>query len=441
MPFKISDNVKVVFRTLDYRNFRLFFAGQLISLIGTWMEMIAMSWLVYRMTNSVFLLGIVGFSSQIPAFLLSPITGVMADRWDRHKTLIVTQTLSMVQAFTLAVLTLTGVVEVWHIIALGIFLGCVNSLDMPARQSFIVEMVEKKENLSNAIALNSLMFNAARLIGPSLAGIVVAMIGEGPCFLLNGISFFAVIASLLAMKINERPAANKGPARLMEDIKEGFMYAFGFVPIRLILFLLSVISLMGASYVVLMPVYARDILHGGPEAFGFLMSAAGIGAMAATIYLASRKSVLGLGRMMPIYSSIFAGALILFSMSRVLWLSLVLMVFIGYGFMAHMAASNTILQTIVDDDKRGRVMSLYVMSFIGVAPVGSLLAGSLASTIGVTWTLIIGGVTCIGASIYFAGKLPLIRQHIHPIYRKIGIIKEVASGIGAATGMSVPPED
>jgi len=429
-----------VFRALKYRNFRLFFVGQSISLIGTWMQQIALYWLVYRLTNSAFILGLVGFSNQIPTFILSPFMGVIADRWNRHRILIVTQTLSMIQAFILAGLVLTGTIAVWHIIVLGLFIGCVNSLDIPARQSFIFEMVEKKENLMNAIALNSLMFNAARLVGPSIAGLLIAVVGEGACFLINGVSFLAVLASLFAMRLMPHKLEAK-QSHVLEGMKEGFTYVFSFMPIKIILSLLSVVSLMGASYIVLMPVFARDVLHGGPWTLGFLMASASAGALMATVYLASRKTIVGLGRIIPIASSMFAIGIILFSLSRAVWLSLLLLVPIGFGMMVHMAASNTILQTVSDDDKRGRVMSFYTMAFMGTAPLGSLLAGSMASRLGATNTLIIGGAACLVASIVFAAKLPLLRAAIHPIYKKIGIMPEVASGINAVTGLSIPPEE
>lgn len=436
----MESNLKVIFHTLRYRNFRLFFAGQTVSLVGTWMQHIATGWLVYRMTNSPLLLGVVGFASQIPVLVLSPFAGVIADSSNRHRLLIVTQALAMLQALVLAALVLTGTVQVWHIIALGVFLGCINSLDIPVRQSFIVEMVEKKENLANAIALNSLMFNSARLVGPSIAGFVIAFLGEGPCFLINGISFLAVIASLLAMDV-KAVHVRKKKTDMLSGVREGFSYAFGFAPIRFILSLLSVISLTGMSYVVLMPVFARDILKGGPETLGFLMASIGVGALGATLYLASRKTVVGLGRLIPASAFVFASALILFSMSRTLWISMALLGAGGFGIMVNMAASNTILQTISDDDKRGRVMSLYTMAFIGVSPFGSLAMGGLAGRIGVTNTLVMGGIVCILASAIFATKLPLLRRAIHPIYRKIGIIPEVASGMNAATGLSLPPED
>ena len=432
--------LKFIFRALRYRNFRLFFIGQTISLTGTWMQAIAMSWLVYRMTNSPLLLGIVGFSSQIPSFIFAPFAGIMADRFDRRRLLLITQTLSMIQAFILAVLTLTGTIAVWHIIVLGAFLGCINALDIPARQSFIVEMVEKKENLGNAIALNSLMFNAARLIGPSIAGILIALVGEGECFLINGLSFLAVIASLLAMKLTAHKIKKDHP-RIMKELKEGFAYTFGFPPIKFIILLLAVISLMGTSYAVLMPVFAKDILKGGPGTLGLLMTGGGIGALAATLYLASRKSIVGLSSLIPVSSGIFSAGIILFSFSRSTVLSMLLLAIAGFGFMTNMASSNTILQTIVDDDKRGRVMSFYSMAFMGMTPIGSLLAGVLASKIGAANTLVLGGISCLLASAFFAVKVPLLTKLIHPIYRKIGIIPEVVSGMGTATRLTLPPED
>ncbi len=404
------------------------------------MQAIAMSWLVYRMTNSPLLLGVVGFASQIPSFIFGPFAGLMADRFNRHRLLVITQALSMIQAFILALLTITGAIEVWHIIVLGVFLGCINALDIPARQSFIIEMVEHKEDLGNAIALNSLMFNVARLIGPSIAGLMIAMVGEGTCFMLNAISFLAVLASLLAMKVNARALEKKTPD-IIKEIKEGFLYTFGFPPIKFIILLLAVISLMGSSYMVLMPVFARDILKGGPGTLGLLMAGGGAGALVATLYLASRKTIVGLGKLIPISSGIFSAGLILFALSHSIILSASLLAIAGFGFMTHMAVSNTILQTIVDDDKRGRVMSFYSMAFMGMTPIGSLLAGFLAVKIGAANTLILGASCCIAAAAIFASKLPIIKKLIHPIYRKIGIIPEVASGMATVTRMTLPPED
>jgi MFS family permease len=417
-----SKGLSRIFRALTHRNYRLFFGGQGISLVGTWMQQIAMSWLVYHLTGSAFLLGVVGFSSQICSFFFSPFAGVLSDRWNRHHILIATQSLAMVQAFILAFLTLTGVITIHHIILLAIFLGLVNAFDMPTRQAFVVEMVERREDLGNAIALNSFLFNGARLVGPSIAGILISVLGEGICFLLNGISFLAVIIALLAMKV--KPQEGKQKTQILKGLKEGFTYAFGFVPIRSILLLLSLISFVGMANTTLMPVFARDILHGGPQTFGFLMAAIGVGAVIGALYLASRKSVLGLGRIIAIASAIFGIGLMVFSFSRLFWLSLFLLLLTGFGMMIQMASSNTVLQTIVDDKFRGRVMSLYAMTFMGAGPFGSLLGGSLAGMIGVPATLILGGASCILGSFLFIKKLPLLREMVRPIYVRKGILSK-----------------
>ncbi|MDP3789114.1 MAG: MFS transporter, partial [Candidatus Omnitrophota bacterium] len=331
-------------------------------------------------------------------------------------------------------------IAVWHIVLMGIFLGAINSFDIPARQSFVIDMVEKKEALGNAIALNSMMFNLARLIGPSIAGVLIALAGEGTCFLLNGISFLAVIACLLAMKlkVKEKTTHHKN---VLHGFREGFNYTFGFAPIRLILMLLAVSSLLGTSYAVLMPVFAKDVLHGGPKTLGFLMAAAGGGALIGTLYLASRKVILRLSNIIPAASVIFSIGLIVFSFSNTLAVSLVVLIIIGFGFMVQMAASNTVLQTIVDDDKRGRVMSFYSLAFMGMMPVGSLIAGYLANKIGTPTTLMISGLCCTLASLIFAAKVPLLKSMVHPIYERMGVAPEIAKGINAAAGLTVPPED
>ncbi len=430
---------RIIFRSLRYRNYRLFFMGQSISLIGTWIQRLALPWLVYRLTGSAFLLGLVGFAGQIPTFLLTPFTGVLTDRWNRYHILIATQILAMVQALVLSFLFFTGAIQVWHIILLSIFLGFVNAFDMPARQAFVVEMVEKREDLGNAIALNSSMVNSARLLGPSIAGVLIAATGEGTCFLINGLSYLFVIESLLMMKITPKKAKIQ-EARVLQGLKEGFSYVFGFAPIRSIILLLGLVSLMGMPYAVLMPVFAKEILHGGSHTFGFLMGASGIGALAGALYLASRKSILGLGKIIPLSAAVFGFGLIAFSLSRFLYLSLALMLITGLGMIIQMASSNTILQTIVDDDKRGRVMSFFAMAFVGTAPFGSLLAGALASSLGAPNTLIIGGISCVLGAAVFASKLSELRKIVHPIYVRLGIISEVASGIQSATELTVPPE-
>jgi len=433
-----KSTIRFILRALESRNYRLYFTGQGISLIGTWVQRIAQSWLVYRLTDSVFLLGLVGFSTQIPTFLLAPFAGVIVDQKSRYHILLVTQILAALQALILALLVITGYVQVWHIISLGVVLGLINAFDMPSRQSLLVEMIERREDLSNAIALNSTMVNGARLIGPTIAGVVIGAAGEGICFLFNAGSFFAVILALWAMKL--RPSnLKKRQARIVADFKDGFKHAFGFPPIRSILLLMALVSIMGMPYAVLMPVFARDILHGGPNTLGFLMGSVGTGALAGALYLASRKTVVGLGRVIAFAVSTFGGGLILFSLSRHLWLSMVLLFFAGMGMMMQMASSNTVLQTIVDDDKRGRIMSFYAMSFFGMAPLGSLMAGSLGSRIGTPTTVMIGGICCVIGGLLFWFRLPSLRKLVRPIYIKKGILPEVAAGLQAANSLNERP--
>ena len=400
--------------------------------------MVAISWLVYHLTNSALLLGLVGFFSQIPSFVLTPFTGVFVDRWNRHRILVITQTLSMIQAFVLAFLTLTGTINILSIILLSLSLGLINAFDMPARQAFVIEMVEKKEDLPNAIALNSSLVNVARFIGPAVAGLLVAAVGEGFCFLINGISYVAVIIALLAMKINKitkKVSINNIP----KEIKEGFKYSFGFAPIRSILLLLGLVSLVGMPYTVLMPIFAKDILHGGAHTLGFLMAAAGIGALVGGIYLASRKSVLGLVKILTFATGIFGLGLIIFAFSKNLYFSLSMMLVSGFGMLLQIAASNTLLQTITEDDKRGRVMSFFAMAFMGMSPFGNLIAGAMADKIGAPNTVLISGVICIIGAIIFLTRLPSLRKIIHPLYVKMGIIPQVASGIQIAGEINIPP--
>jgi len=403
------------------------------------MQMVAIGWLVYHLTNSALLLGLVGFFSQIPSFVLTPFTGVFVDRWNRHRILVITQTLSMIQAFALAFLTLTGTINILSIILLSLSLGLINAFDMPARQSFVIEMVEKKEDLPNAIALNSSLVNVARFIGPAVAGLLVAAVGEGFCFLINGISYVAVIIALLAMKVNKitkKVSINNIP----KEIKEGFKYSFGFAPIRSILLLLGLVSLVGMPYTVLMPIFAKDILHGGAHTLGFLMAAAGIGALVGGIYLASRKSVLGLVKILTFATGIFGLGLIIFAFSKNLYFSLSMMLVSGFGMLLQIAASNTLLQTITEDDKRGRVMSFFAMAFMGMSPFGNLIAGAMADKIGAPNTVLISGVICIIGAIIFLTRLPSLRKIIHPLYVKMGIIPQVASGIQIASEINIPPD-
>ncbi len=434
-------NFHGIFRSLQYRNYRLFFSGQSISLVGTWIQRIATPWLVYHLSGSVFLLGVVGFAGQIPTFLISPFAGVLTDRWNKYHILIVTQILAMIQALVLAFLYLTGTIEIWHIVVLSVILGIVNAFDVPARQSLVINMVDKKEDLGNAIALNSSMVNGARLLGPSIAGLLIAFAGEGYCFLINGFSYLFVLLFLFLMKI-KLPEVKKKENHILKEFMEGFRYTFGSLPIRYMILLLALVSLMGMPYTVLMPVVAKEILHGGPHTFGFLMGASGIGALSGALYLASRRNVLGLGRIIPMAAATFGIGLVAFSFSGIFLISMILMIIIGLGMMLQMASSNTILQTIVDDDKRGRVMSFYTMAFMGTAPFGSFMAGTLAKTIGVQYTILMGGITCILGALIFARKLPEIRKAIHPVYVKLGYIpKEISSGIQSATEITVPPEE
>ena len=394
--------------------------GQGISLIGTWMQQIALNWLVYRISNSVFLLGIVGFASRIPALLFAPFAGILADKWNRQRLLIFVQSLAMVQAFVLAFLVLTGKITILLLLLLGLFLGCINAVDIPVRQSFVPDMLEKEEDLGNAIALNSSLVNGARLLGPSIAGILIATVGEGMCFFINGLSYIAVIAALFAMRIVFRPRTAER-SHFIENLKEGFSYTLGFAPLRNILLLLSLVSLLGMPYVTLMPVFARDILHGGPHTFGFLMGATGVGALLGALYLASRMTIAGLGLVIAIAAGTFGIGLITFSVSRALWLSILLMALTGFGMMVQMAASNTVLQTVATDGMRGRVMGYYTVAFVGMTPLGSLLSGWLASWLGVQSTVFISGVCCIlGASVFTYG-LPGLREMVRPIYEGKGI--------------------
>lgn len=396
-------------RALRSRNYRLYFAGQGISLVGTWMQQIAMSWLVYRLTDSAFLLGLVGFLGNIPVLILAPLAGVLADRWNRHRMLVVIQSLAMVQALALAILVLANLITVGQIFFLSIFLGMITAFDLPIRQSFIIELLEKPEDLGNAIALNSSMVNGARLIGPSLAGILIALTGEGICFLLNGISYIAVIAALMAMKITPR-IADGVDGSMLRKMKEGFDYAAHDLPIRSVLLLLSLISLVAMPYITLMPIFAKDILGGGPHTLGFLMSATGMGALTGAVYLASRRNARGLIAVIGLAAGVFGVGLILFSFSRTFWLSMIFMYASGCGMMVHMASCNTVLQSISYPDKRGRIMGFFTMAFRGMIPFGSLIAGSLASGIGAPHTLALGGVVAILGALIYARRLPALQE-------------------------------
>jgi MFS family permease len=409
-------------RAFGHRNYRLFFAGQGMSLIGTWMQQIAMSWLVYRLTGSPALLGLIGFTTMAPMFFITSIAGVFVDRWNRRRLLLLTNLLAMIQAAMLGVLTLTGYIAVWHIFVLGFCLGFVNAFDMPTRQSFVIDMVGRKQDLSNAIALNSAMFNGARLIGPALAGLTVAAFGEGICFLINGLSFLAIIVALLAMEVTQgaKKATSKRP---FEGLKEGYRYVFGFLPIRYCILILALMSFIGMQYATLMPVFAKDILHGGAHTLGFLVSASGVGALLSALYFASRKSVIGLERFASTALGLFGCANMVFSLSRSEVLSLFAMVASGAAMMTVLLTCNTIIQTVVEEDKRGRVMSFHAMAAVGTAPFGSLISGTLAAHLGAPHAVLISaGCTVVGAY-FFVRKVPAFRSAIRPAYIALGIIK------------------
>ncbi len=427
-------------RALRHRNYRLFFAGQTISLIGTWLTKVATSWLVYRLTGSAWMLGIVGFAGQLPTFLLSPVAGVLTDRWNLHRLLVATQVLAMVQSGLLAYYALSGTITVTHVLLLSVFQALINAFDVPARQAFVVEMLESRDDLPNAIALNSSMVNAARLIGPSLAGVLIAAVGEGWCFAIDAASYIAVVASLLAMRIAARPIARTGQ-NLLQELRQGARYVAGFPPILAILLLIALVSLTGVPYLLLLPVITDQVFHGGAGMLGILTAASGVGALAGALYLASRNTVLGLGRWIAVSALAFGAGLIGLGLSRWLALSLALMALTGFGMMVQMAASNTVLQTLSDEDKRGRVMSYYTMAFFGTQPLGSLLSGAVADRIGAPETLMIGGALCVLAALAFTRALPSLRRHAHPVYVKRGVIPEVATGLSSASQPSAGPGD
>lgn len=400
-------NIGRVLRALRHRNYRLFLGGQLISLIGSWMQTVAQSWLVYRLTGSSMLLGLVGFAGQIPVFILSPAGGAVADRANRQRVVIAAQAVMMVLALLLAGLTLAGVVRLWHIFVLAVLLGVANAFDIPARQAFLVEMVGKTD-LMNAIALNSSMFNGARIVGPAVAGVLVAAIGEGWCFFANGISYVAVIAGLLMMRLEPRPApaSRKSP---LADVVEGFLFVIRTGPVHALLILLGVMSLAAMPYVVLMPIFADRVLNGGPQGLGLLLTASGVGALAGALLVAARHGVKGLGKWVAAASAGFGVSLILFGLSRSFWLSALLLLPVGFSLMVQMASSNTLIQTMVPDELRGRVMSVYSMMFIGMAPFGALLAGALAERIGAPATVMAGGTVSLLGAIVFRLRWPALR--------------------------------
>jgi MFS family permease len=408
-------------RPFRHRNYRLFFGGQSISLLGTWMTRIATGWLVYRLTGSAFLLGLVSFWGQIPTLVLTPLAGVLVDRWDRHRILVVTQVLSLLQSAALAVLTLAGIITIPQVLVLQTLQGVIHAFDTPARQAFVVQLVEDRRDLPNAIALNSSMVNVSRILGPSLAGIVIAFVGEGWCFAIDSVSYVAVIGSLLAMRVT-RAAPAAPESRLLEELRTGFTYVASSPALRTPLLLLAVVSAAGVPYAVLMPVMATEVLDGGPNLYGALMTAAGAGSLLGALYLASRHSVVGLGRVIVAATLTFGLGLGVFALSSNVWLSLAVLPLVGGGFMVQMAATNTILQTIVEEKFRGRVMAYYTMAFLGAAPIGSLVAGFVAERFGAPMAILFGGMACVVAGCAFWLELPALRAIMRPIYQARGIL-------------------
>jgi MFS family permease len=433
-PLATRPQLPWALRAFAHRNYCLFFGGQLISLVGTWMQTVAQSWLVYRLTGSAALLGLVGFSSQIPVLLLASVGGAVADRHRRHRILVVTQTCAMLLAAVLATLTLTHQIRVWQICTIAALLGIVNAFDIPTRQAFVVEMVGK-EDLVNAIALNSSMFNSARILGPALGGVLVATVGEGWCFLGNSISYLAVIAGLLAMRLaTHARVAPSGSA--LRSIAEGFRFVWHANPIRLLLLLLGLVSLMGMPYMVLMPIFADKILHGGARGLGLLMGASGVGALTGALTLAARRSVRGLGRLVPLAAAGFGMSLIAFAFSRTFWVSAALLVPAGFCMVTEMASSNTLVQSMVPDKLRGRVMAVYSMMFMGIAPFGALMAGQLAQRFGAPATVKLGGAVCILGAALFGLRLVAFRQEAGRMIVALqmaggGPAEEAAGGGGA----------
>ena len=419
-------------RALRHRNYRLFFTGQSLSLIGTWITRVATSWLVYRLTGSELLLGLVGFCGQIPTMLLAPFAGVLVDRWDRHRLLVVTQILSMLQTFALAFLTLQNIITVKWLLVLQIAQGIINAFDTPARQAFVVEMVEDRADLPNAIALNSAMVNGSRIIGPSIGGALIAVVGEGWCFLADGVSYIFVVGSLLLMQVN-RAKQERVESRMLEELRTGFDYVRASPPIRAALLVLAVVSTMSMPYTVLMPAFVHDVLHGGPKTLGLLMTASGAGALAGGLYLAWRPSIVGLGRVMMFATLTFGAGLIAFAFARSLLVATLILPIVGAGFIIQMASTNTVLQTIVEDKLRGRVMAFYTMAFFGTAPIGSLLAGVAADRFGSPATIAFGGVACVASALWLASKLPSLRAIVRPIYIERGILPVPAVDSGTKT--------
>lgn len=416
-----------VFESLRYRNYRLYLIGQIVSLTGTSMQQIAMSWLVYRLTGSIMLLGTVAFLSQIPSLFASPLMGVVNDRFDRKKLLLLTQSLSMIHAFVMAILVLTGVIQVYHILILSLLLGLINSLDAPVRQAFYTKLVPPKA-LGNAIALNSATFNATKLIGPTIGGILIALVGEGLCFLINGISYIGVIFAL--MKITAKfHQATTHKSNVWKELKEGFNHSLGFLPIRSLLIFIMVMGLTAFPFSMMLPAFVKSNLQGGSELFGYFVAIMGVGSLIATLYLAARKSILGLAKVVMFACGIQGISLICFSLIHHTWLLMIISFFIGFSYISCLASCNTLIQSLTDENMRGRVMSYYTMAFMGFTPVGCLLQGFAAEKISLSTVYLISGILVVLAAIVFGYYRPTIRKASRPIYVQKGIITEIAYGL------------
>jgi MFS family permease len=434
---KAQDNLvglRSMVRAFRHRNFRLYFGGQSISLVGTWVQQIALSWTIYDLTRSSLLLGIVSFAGQLPLFVVTPFAGVLVDRWNRHWTLIGTQSLSLLQALALAVVVATHTLAVWNLVVLNAFAGIILAIDLTARQAFIVDMVGSGRDLPNAIALNAFVINGGRMLGPAIAGLLLTAVTPAVCFFLNAISYVPVIGALCAMRVKKAPRRT-GQSRALDDLIEGIQYSWGFAPIRALLLLVALVSLVGMPYAVLMPIFAAEVLHGGAHTLGLLMTAPGLGALVATVYLASRKTILGAGIRIAAGAIIFGAGLMALGIAHTTLAALLGLGFAGLGVIVQFAISNTALQTLVDDDKRGRLMSLYTMAVMGMAPFGSILGGAVAHRIGVSATFLIGGAVCVVGGIIFATRIPLLRPMVHPIYVRKGIIPEIATGLQSASSL------
>jgi MFS family permease len=425
------DVLRYSFRALRHRNFRLFLAGQFVSLIGTWMQSVALGWLLFRLTGSAALLGVSGFLSQIPSLFVSPLAGVWADRWKRHRMVIGTQVFSLVQAALLAGLVLSGRETVPALLLLSLFIGLVNSVDVPARQSFVVEMVGG-EDLPNAIALNSSVFNVARLVGPAVGGLLIGPLGEGMLFLVNAVSYVAVIAALLAIRVPPARPRPQVEVAAWTHFMEAVSYVGGFRAIRSVLLLLALVAFIGYPFSVLLPAFAGNVLHGDARTLGLLVGAVGVGALVGALFLASRATVVGLGRVIVTAVTVFGVGLLVLGLVRSAWAALPILACCGFGMMVHMGSSNTIVQTLVDPEKRGRVMSIYAVAFMGTAPLGSLFEGWLADRIGISWTLALGGGATLAGAAVFARQLPALRAQVYPIYARMGVLPEVARGLQSA---------